>query len=172
MLLIFVWLLFAALVGMFASGRGRSGLGFFLLSLVLSPLVGFIIALLLGSGTSGATTHLALPGPNPEFRAKWPDLARYDADISSAVDRLAPYGNEAVLRFRDVYASVNDKSAIPAIVSDIEAHARSITDPSGWAPAGFTQAPVERGIPVFKQANTLWVCGEYFQDANSLCATA
>jgi hypothetical protein len=41
-----VWLLFAALVGAIASSRGRSGFGFFLLSVVLSPLIGLIFVLL------------------------------------------------------------------------------------------------------------------------------
>lgn len=43
---VFFWLLFAVLVGFFANNKGRSGFGFFLLSLLLSPLIGFIIALL------------------------------------------------------------------------------------------------------------------------------
>lgn len=161
MILIVLWLLFAMLVGAFASGRGKSGLGFFLLSVLLSPLIGFIIALLAAPETSAAA---ALPGANPDFRAKWADLARYDADVSNAVDQLAPYGNEAVLRFRDVYSAVNDKAAIPAIVADIEAHAQSISDASGWAPAGFKKDFTERGVPIFKSGKTYWVAGEYFPD--------
>ena len=43
---VFFWLVFAALVGVFANSKGRSGFGFFLLSLLLSPLIGFIIALI------------------------------------------------------------------------------------------------------------------------------
>lgn len=41
------WLFFAALVGMFANSRGRSGFGFFLLSALLSPLLGFVIVLVI-----------------------------------------------------------------------------------------------------------------------------
>ncbi|MEN9751646.1 MAG: hypothetical protein RLZZ600_693 [Actinomycetota bacterium] len=41
-----VWLFLCFLIGMYARGKGRSGLGFFLLSVVLSPLIGFIIALI------------------------------------------------------------------------------------------------------------------------------
>jgi hypothetical protein len=40
-----VWLVFAILVGAFASSKGRSGVGFFFISVLLSPLIGFIIAL-------------------------------------------------------------------------------------------------------------------------------
>jgi hypothetical protein len=43
--IVFVWLVLAGLVGLFANSRGRSGFGFFLLSAVLSPLLGFVIVL-------------------------------------------------------------------------------------------------------------------------------
>jgi hypothetical protein len=42
----FFWVIFAILVGVYASNKGRSGAGFFFLSLLLSPLIGFIIAAL------------------------------------------------------------------------------------------------------------------------------
>lgn len=37
-----LWLVFAVLVGIIASSKGRSGFGYFLLSIVLSPLIGFL----------------------------------------------------------------------------------------------------------------------------------
>lgn len=43
----FIWLLFALLVGVLASNRGRSGVGFFLLSAILSPLIGLIVVLVI-----------------------------------------------------------------------------------------------------------------------------
>lgn len=44
-MIIFVfWILFAVLVAVYAERKGRSGAGFFFLSLFLSPLIGFIIA--------------------------------------------------------------------------------------------------------------------------------
>jgi len=36
------WLLFAVAVGIFASNRGRSGIGWFFLSVLISPLLGLI----------------------------------------------------------------------------------------------------------------------------------
>lgn len=44
--LLVVWLLLCAVVGAAASSKGRSGVGFFLLSLILSPLIGGIVALI------------------------------------------------------------------------------------------------------------------------------
>jgi hypothetical protein len=45
-MVIFVfWLILATLVGVYASSKGRSGIGFFFIAVLLSPLIGFIIAL-------------------------------------------------------------------------------------------------------------------------------
>ena len=46
-----IWLALSILAGVIASQKGRSGMGFFLLSLVLSPLVGLIAALVAGQNT-------------------------------------------------------------------------------------------------------------------------
>lgn len=45
--IVLVWLLLAAGVGALASSRGRSVIGFFLLSAILSPLLGLIVLLLM-----------------------------------------------------------------------------------------------------------------------------
>lgn len=44
-LLVF-WLFLSVLVGVFASGKGRSGLGFFMLALLLSPVIGGIVVVI------------------------------------------------------------------------------------------------------------------------------
>jgi hypothetical protein len=46
MTIFFFWIIFAVLVGVYAVGKGRSGVGFFFLSLLMSPLLGFLIAML------------------------------------------------------------------------------------------------------------------------------
>lgn len=43
--LVILWLGLSILAGVVASNKGRSGFGFFVLALLLSPLVGFIAAL-------------------------------------------------------------------------------------------------------------------------------
>jgi hypothetical protein len=47
MIIVFGWLIFAIVAGIIAAGRGRSGVGYFLLSIVLSPLVGILLAITL-----------------------------------------------------------------------------------------------------------------------------
>lgn len=53
--ILIVWLIVAALVGWFAASRGRSGLVWFLLALVLSPLLVGIVLLIVGPGPVAAT---------------------------------------------------------------------------------------------------------------------
>jgi len=48
----FGWLFLAVVVGIIAANRGRSGFGWFLLSLVISPLIGGILVLALGAPKS------------------------------------------------------------------------------------------------------------------------
>jgi uncharacterized protein UPF0547 len=47
---LFFWLLFSVLVGVFAASRDRSGFGFFLLALILSPLLAFLWVLISPGG--------------------------------------------------------------------------------------------------------------------------
>lgn len=42
--IVFLWFVFSIVAGIIASSNGRSGFGYFLLSLILSPLVGVILA--------------------------------------------------------------------------------------------------------------------------------
>ena len=48
------WLVFAVIVGVIANNKGRSGIGWFLFSIVLSPLLGLIVVLVLSPGTDRA----------------------------------------------------------------------------------------------------------------------
>lgn len=45
------WLVLSILVGVFANSRGRSGILYFFISIILSPLLGFLIALISGDAT-------------------------------------------------------------------------------------------------------------------------
>jgi hypothetical protein len=42
-----IWVIFCVLVGLYATSKKLSGGGFFLISLLISPLIGFIIALIM-----------------------------------------------------------------------------------------------------------------------------
>ena len=47
LLIFFTWVVFSIVVGIVAHARGRSGMGFALLALLLSPLLGIIVVALL-----------------------------------------------------------------------------------------------------------------------------
>lgn len=47
------WFVFALVVGFLAINKGRSGMGFFILSILISPLLSFIILLVLGVSEEG-----------------------------------------------------------------------------------------------------------------------
>ena len=65
--IIFFWLLFALVVGMIASSRGRSGFGWCILACLISPLLAGII-LLLSANRRGQAGR-----PNPSTHVKCPD---------------------------------------------------------------------------------------------------
>lgn len=47
------WLIFAILVAVYANGKGKSGFLYFILSVILSPLIGFLIAVISGDNEDG-----------------------------------------------------------------------------------------------------------------------
>lgn len=64
--LILFWFIFSVVVGVIASARGRSGFGYFLLSLIISPLIAVILVALLPSlkrdpNAPTAWTHVKCP---------------------------------------------------------------------------------------------------------------
>lgn len=60
----FVWFLLSIAVGVLAGNKGRSGFGFFLLSLVLSPLIGLLFAV----AVENLKNKIEKPNPNTHVR--------------------------------------------------------------------------------------------------------
>lgn len=71
----FFWFVFAIAVGVFASNRGRSGIGWFLLSLVISPLLGLIFVAVMKNLAAEKASANATPGPSSHVKcpacAEW-----------------------------------------------------------------------------------------------------
>ena len=61
-----VWLLLAVAVGIYAGRKGRSGFGWFVLALLLSPIIAGIFALVVSDKTKAT-------GPSPDTHVKCPD---------------------------------------------------------------------------------------------------
>lgn len=66
----FLWFAFAVVVGVGASARGRNGFGWWLLAMLISPLLAVILLALLPS--IGSDT---VPAPSPNTHVKCPDCA-------------------------------------------------------------------------------------------------
>jgi phosphate/sulfate permease len=62
------WFVGAVVVGIVANSRGRSGFGFFLLSVVLSPLLGGLLAIGLPSLNTSSTAGQAQPSASTHVR--------------------------------------------------------------------------------------------------------
>jgi hypothetical protein len=63
----FLWIGLAVVVGVAANSRGRSGFGWFVLAVVISPLLAGLLVLALGRRNQVA------PGPTPETHVRCPD---------------------------------------------------------------------------------------------------
>lgn len=73
------WFIMSVVVGVVASSRGRPGFGYFILSLILSPLIGFILAVALPKVNAADPDK-----PTPNTHVRCPDcreLVRHDAVI-------------------------------------------------------------------------------------------
>ena len=60
--IIIFWLVVSLIVGLFASSNGRSGLGYFLLSIIISPLLAGIIVLIVGKNPIEIQTQSLIAG--------------------------------------------------------------------------------------------------------------
>ena len=64
----FIWFGLALMVGIYAARRGRSGTGWFLLAVLVSPLIAGLLCLALGPKSTAADT-----APSPDTHVKCPD---------------------------------------------------------------------------------------------------
>lgn len=75
------WFIGAIIVGIIAGSKGRTGFGYFILSLIISPLLAGILVLALGS-TKPAPVVVAGEAASPETHVRCPEcreLVRFDA---------------------------------------------------------------------------------------------
>lgn len=59
-----LWLFFSVIVGVVASKKGRSGIGYFMLSAIISPLIGIIIVLVVGDNRQNVEKKQIASGKN------------------------------------------------------------------------------------------------------------
>lgn len=69
------WVGFSILAGWIANSKGRSGFGYFVLSMVLSPLIGLLAVF--GVPARAAPPSLTVPPPNDGIRVTCPACAEW-----------------------------------------------------------------------------------------------
>lgn len=111
--IIFFWLVFSIVVGVMASGRGRSGFGWFILACLISPLVAGVFLLLM-------TNKAAERGrPHPSTHVKCPDckeLILKDARVCRFCGcKLAPPAPAAPLEEPSLMQEPSDTGASKVI---------------------------------------------------------
>ena len=62
MVALFFWLLFSVIVGWFAHQKGRSGIAFFLIAIVISPMIGLIVVLIIKPSDEVMEQRMLLSG--------------------------------------------------------------------------------------------------------------
>jgi hypothetical protein len=89
-----IWLVLAGLVALIAPSRGKSPLGAFLISILLSPLIGFLVVILLPSETTQPCPHCG------ESIRKTAKVCRYcgrDIPVERVPTQSAPSAGPLVL---------------------------------------------------------------------------
>ena len=83
------WIILSVLVGVFASSRGRSGIGHFFIALLLSPLIGALIILVLSQKTEKIEER-AINNGNLKKCPSCAELVKNEAIICKHCNRQLP----------------------------------------------------------------------------------
>ena len=90
-----IWFALAVVIGLGASSRGRSGFGYFVLSVLLSPLVG--------------AAALLLIAPRPATAGAEPTERGVTSEVSSSGMRVINYGFTAFIVLAVAYIYVTNR---------------------------------------------------------------
>lgn len=93
------WLVFAVVVGVIAGSRGRSGIGWFFISVLISPLLGLILVMCLPA--EAVPKHQASPMDVGKLARTAPTAKSKDADAVEAEAQQHRY-DEAVREARRI----------------------------------------------------------------------
>lgn len=100
--------------------------------------------------------------------ADWDTLVKYDPDLRSAYEQVAPLGPDAIRMLHDIYSKVQNKAALPSIVADIVKSAQT----SHLLPIGFSLVESVNGMSVGQRGKEYWAGGQIFTSLSTAKAYA
>jgi uncharacterized protein DUF1566 len=110
------WFILAAVMGAIAQSKGKSFGLWFILSVLLSPLVaGFCLVITLMPSSSNSNGSAIID----DFEEKWSTLTKYDEGTKNAVKQIEVYGSDAIDELKKVLRATNDLTRLPIIADQI-----------------------------------------------------
>ena len=127
-----IWLVLSVLVGLWASRKGRSGLGFFLLAVIISPLLASIIVLIIRPATVEPTSFI-LTDNGPTI---WFTDTKHWQDTRSEIRRSPSVGDKR-LRLSVLFACAMEAAFIVFLFVFLLKHADPLEDGMEMVFVGF-----------------------------------
>lgn len=129
-LLVF-WVIFAVIVAIAANSRGRSAIGWFLLAILISPLLALIAVLVMGPGSRNAVQPAQAINASPAVAA---DPRKACPDCGEQVPVIARICRFCRYEFKDVPANppggVGSPSASPAAIPAVAPASSRLRQPT------------------------------------------
>ena len=162
-MVLLIWLIIAIVFGVIganvARNKGKDAAAWGIICFLLPFAVIFLLA--------SSSQSLPLESPAEDLDQKWAALVRYDPEIRAAAEQVAPYGPLATSMLRDLYTAVQNKAALPSIISDIINSAKT-TGLAPLVPSGFAQIEQISGVPIYgNNRGQFWLNGQTFGDKST-----
>lgn len=119
-----LWVIFGIFVGIYASGKGMSGILFFILSLIISPLASFLIVFIVSKITKDSVNQSKVEGSVNQDDSKWDTALKYVDSIKianqSLIERVSPeYLPQAQAELKSIYFNLGEEAINASTIEKI-----------------------------------------------------